>query len=377
MQDDWRISSKLTLNLGLRWEIETALTERNDKSVSGFDYGYVQPIEGTVQARYAALNDPALKALVPQLSVKGGLMFAGVDGSSRLYETPKNTFLPRFGFAYQWNPQTVIRGGIGLFAGFLGQRRGDVFPNGWSQTTTVGTTTNAFGAPDPEELGRRAPHHRRSWSRSATRTAGSRASGRRSTSSTRTRTSRSSSAGRSASSASCRAASCVDAAYVGNYGYDIEIVRNINALPNQYLNTDNSRTAAMNANNTFLTGAVANPFAGLLPGTSLNNPTIARSQLLRPYPAVPGHPDDEQRRQVLVQLRPGRPAEAVLEGLHAGPLLHLLALGAGDGVPERGRRRADPDDLGPGRAAPAVRQRHPRAARSGRAAGSCPTRAGS
>ena len=40
----------------------------------------------------------------------------------------------------------------------------------------------------------------------------------------------------------------------------------------------------MNANNTFLTGAVANPFAGLLPGTSFNNPTIARPQLLRPYP---------------------------------------------------------------------------------------------
>lgn len=40
----------------------------------------------------------------------------------------------------------------------------------------------------------------------------------------------------------------------------------------------------MNANNAFLTGSVANPFAGLLPGSSFNNPTIARSQLLRPYP---------------------------------------------------------------------------------------------
>ena len=55
-------------------------------------------------------------------------------------------------------------------------------------------------------------------------------------------------------------------------------------MPIEYLSTDNSRTAAMNANNSFLTGSVANPFAGLLPGTSFNNPTIARSQLLRPYP---------------------------------------------------------------------------------------------
>jgi hypothetical protein len=283
VQDDWRVSSKLTLNLGLRYEVETALTERNDKSVSGFEYGYTQPIEGTVQARYAALNDPALKALVPQLSVKGGLMFAGVDGSSRLYETPKNTFLPRFGLAYQMNPKTVIRGGAGLFAGFLGQRRGDVFPNGWAETTTVGTTTNAFGAPVP-----------RSWDNALLtqpilEPVGN-ANGRQQ------------GLGQAIDffnqspgiSKQLRwqlgfqrelpGGFVVDAAYVGNYGYDIDVVRNINALPNEYLNTDNSRTAAMNANNTFLTGSVANPFAGLLPGTSLNNPTIARSQLLRPYP---------------------------------------------------------------------------------------------
>ena len=73
--------------------------------------------------------------------------------------------------------------------------------------------------------------------------------------------------------------------YVGNYGYDIEIVRNINALPNSYLNADNSRTAAMVANNAFLSALVTNPFAGLVPGSGINNPTIARRQLLRPYPA--------------------------------------------------------------------------------------------
>ena len=79
VQDDWRINDKLTLNLGLRYEFENPMTERDNKSVSNFDYAYAQPIEPTVQAKYAALNDPALKALVPQLSVKGGLLFLDKD----------------------------------------------------------------------------------------------------------------------------------------------------------------------------------------------------------------------------------------------------------------------------------------------------------
>jgi hypothetical protein len=283
IQDDWRIGDRLTLNLGLRWEIETALTEVDDRSVSNFDYGYVQPIQGTVQQRYAALNDPLLKALVPQLGVTGGLMFLGVD-TEELYSTPNNNFLPRVGLAYQLDSRTVLRGGVGLFAGFLGQRRGDVILNGWSQDTTFPTTFNANGAPIPvnwdaallsapilepvgnangrqQGLGQTitffnpdpAVSKQLRWQVGAQRELGS--------------------------------GWAAEVVYVGNYGYDIEIVRNLNALPNEYLNTDNSRTAAMNANNSFLSGSVPNPFAGLIPGTSLNNATIARRQLLRPYPA--------------------------------------------------------------------------------------------
>jgi hypothetical protein len=282
VQDDWRISNKLMLNLGLRYEIETPLSERQDRSISNFDYSYVQPIQGTAQSRYALLSDPGLKALVPQLTATGGLMFQGKD-TSQLYTAPKDTFLPRFGLAYQVNPKTVIRGGAGLFAGFLGERRGDVIQSGYSQTTTVGTTTTAFGAPIPnywdnafvttsiiEPVGNAAGRQtflgqaisffnqnpkvskQRRWQMGLQR--------------------------------ELPGGMTVEAAFVGNYGYDIEITRNINALPNQYLNADNSRSAAMVANNTFLTTAVTNPFAGFLPGTSFNNPTIARSQLLLPYP---------------------------------------------------------------------------------------------
>ncbi len=209
-------------------------------------------------------------------------MFVGPD-TPTTYTTPKNSFLPRVGFAYQLDQKTVLRGGAGLFAGFLGQRRGDVIQPGYSQTTTIGNTFNANGAPIPyawenalerqtilEPVGNAAgrqtfvgnaitfftPNPKVSkqlrWQMGVQRELGSTWS--------------------------------AELVYVGNRGYDIEIVQNINALPNQYLNTDSSRTAAMTANNVFLSGQVANPFAGLLPGTGLNNPTIARRQLLRPYP---------------------------------------------------------------------------------------------
>jgi hypothetical protein len=283
VQDDWRLTNRLTMNVGLRYEVESALVERENKSVSGFDYTYTQPIEATAQARYAALNDPALKALVPQLSVKGGLMFAGKDGGSALYKTPKNTLLPRFGLAYQLGDRTVIRGGAGLFAGFLGQRRGDIINYGYSQTTTIGTVNNAFGAPISSY-----------WDNAFVTTPPIEPVGNANGKQTflgnaisffnqDPKISKQLRYQVGVQHELARGLS-VEAAFVGNYGYDIEITRNINALPTKYLNTDNARTAAMDANNSFLTASVANPFAGLLPGTSFNNATISRQQLMLPYP---------------------------------------------------------------------------------------------
>lgn len=283
VQDDWRVGSRLTLNLGVRYEVENPLTERQGKSVSNFDYAYTQPIEAAAQAKYASLNDPALKALLPQLSVKGGLMFVGRD-TPTLYNTPKSTVLPRFGLAYKVDDRSVIRGGVGLFAGFLGERRGDVIQSGYSQTTTVGTTFNANGAPIPGY-----------WDSAFVSTPVIEPIGNAGGRQTYLGQAISFFNPNPGVSKQLRwqvgyqrelaPGLAFEAAYVGNYGYDIELNRNINALPLQYLSTETSRSAAMNATNAFLSASVANPFAGLLPGTSLNNATISRSQLLRPYPA--------------------------------------------------------------------------------------------
>lgn len=283
VQDDFRVNNRLMLNLGLRWEIETPLIERQDKSVSGFDATYVQPIQGTVQSRYAALNDAALKALQPTINVTGGLLFAGKDTDRGLYKTPKNTFLPRVGVAYQVNDKTVLRGGFGLFAGFLGERRGDVIQPGYTRTTTAILTTNPNGAPLPFSLS--APFANTTILEPVGNTQGKQTSLGQAISFFNQNPKVSKQARwQIGLQREMRGGWVFEASYVGNYGYDIEIVRNINALPNQYLNTDNSRTTAMNNNNTFLTTGVTNPFAGLLPGSGFNNATIARSQLLRPFP---------------------------------------------------------------------------------------------
>ena len=282
-QDDWKVNQKLTLNLGLRYEVETALVERNDKSVSGFDFNYTQPFEAAVKARLAATPIQGVDA--NGFTTRGGLLFAGKDTGSGLYETPKNIFLPRFGVAYQLNEKTVIRAGFGLFAGFLGERRGDVIQPGYTRTTTFGLSQLANGSPIPNPI--------TSFPTVGIQEPVGNAQGRQ------TGLGGGISFFNQNPEVSKQARWQIgiqrelfwgfvgEAVYVNNFGYDIEIVRNINALPNQYLNADNFRSAAQVSNNTFLTAGVANPFRNLpeFAGTSFgSNATIARSQLLRPFP---------------------------------------------------------------------------------------------
>jgi hypothetical protein len=135
-QDNWKVTRKLTLNLGVRYEREGAMWERYNRSVTGFNPGLQQPFAAQVQTNYAANPLPELPA--SQFNVNGGLMFAGVGGNSKSLYSPYNReIMPRLGFAYSWDEKTVIRGGWGTYFGSLGTRLQDALQYGFVQNTNV------------------------------------------------------------------------------------------------------------------------------------------------------------------------------------------------------------------------------------------------
>ena len=99
VQDDWKLTRKLTLNLGLRYELDLARTERYNRMTS-IDTNVISPLAGAVG--------------IPNL--RGGVQFAGANGNPRRqFPTPLKNWAPRFGVAYQLTNTTVLRGGFGLF----------------------------------------------------------------------------------------------------------------------------------------------------------------------------------------------------------------------------------------------------------------------
>lgn len=113
IQDDWRVSSKLTVNYGLRYDLRPPYLDRGNQ-LANFDRDFPG-------GRIIVANEAA-KALIPQ-SVKNAVpntpivTAAEVGLSERLRKTDKNNFNPRVGFAYRptLNGKWVFRGGYGLY----------------------------------------------------------------------------------------------------------------------------------------------------------------------------------------------------------------------------------------------------------------------
>ena len=251
-QDDYRATSKLTLNMGLRYEYETPRTERYNRATRGFDISSASPAGA---------------------SSRGGLQYAGAGSQPRgIYNPDRNNIAPRFGFAYTFMPKTVLRSGYALHYMPV---VGSVDAVGFSTTTSVVTSQDAFTPKDrlsnPFPLGL-APATGNSlglatllgqnisyfdpsdvtpllhtWNVNIQREVFSK--------------------------------SLLQLGYVGSRGIHITsdpqtgISENINQVPAQFLSLGRA-----------LLDTVPNPFAGRITVGQLAGATVQRQQLLRPYP---------------------------------------------------------------------------------------------
>jgi hypothetical protein len=253
IQDDYKLAPNLTVNLGLRWEFESPRVEAQNQ-VSNFDY-----------ADTATLSNGA--------KVTGGLLFPGVNGVSRDNWNPNwKNFAPRFGFAYNLNHSTVVRGGYGIFysnnwgngrnnnampqMGFVcstsavtsldngltpAVRLSNPFPNGFCTATgnKAGLATNL--GQQLYILDRNAPQpYVQTWNFDIQR--------------------------------SLPGGALIEAAYSGSHGVHLMGILERDQLSPQYLSLGNQ-----------LNSQVANPYYGAITQGQLATPTITLGQSLLPY----------------------------------------------------------------------------------------------
>ncbi len=278
--DDWRVSSRLTVNLGLRYEWEGAYTERYNRLNRGYDFVTENPVSAAARTNYQAA--PIAEVPASSFRATGGLLFAGVGGVPRgLSDIDRNNIAPRIGVSYQLNAKTVIRGGYGLFYGAstqTGETR-----NGFSVSTPYvasndggNTPANTLRNPFPTGLvpvtgasqglltlvgqsvsftspDRRQPKaHQYSIGFQRQLPAGF----------------------------------LGEVSYVGNQVRDLPVSRNLNGIPENFRASAETTFFASNRNT--LNDAVTNPFFGVIATGPLAARTVTRGQLLRPYPQFTG-----------------------------------------------------------------------------------------
>jgi hypothetical protein len=268
VQDDWRISPRLSVGAGLRWDYQPPVREANDHLVVGFDTSSPSPLK------------------VAGYNLRGGLLYPHVNSNRTTpYKGDYNNFQPRINAAYQLTSRVAARASAGrsYFALSGGGGNGSVIEsliqNGYSQSTFMVTSVqtgipfNTLSKPYPE--GFLQPDNGAKGLATGIGT------------------------GISFMNPNFEVPYAdqwmagfnielpwdtgLNLAYVGNKTYK---------LPTQSGTAINEISMADRlkgiADPTYLSTTVPNPFAGLVPGTALNTPSIARSQLLRPYPQFQG-----------------------------------------------------------------------------------------
>jgi hypothetical protein len=130
VQDDWKPTHKLTLNLGIRYEIQTPYTSRHNQG-SIFDPTAMNPLSYTA-------GEPLL----------GALQFLG-PGNRNFYNLNKDNWAPRVGFSYQAIPKAVIHGGYGIFYPEAVTSSGSADTDGFTASTNANISLNGGVTPNP------------------------------------------------------------------------------------------------------------------------------------------------------------------------------------------------------------------------------------
>lgn len=146
LQDDWKLHPRLTLNLGIRWDLNLPPKERYNRMNRGFDQNAVNSVDALVSDR-SLLSGP----------VRGSLLFAGVNGEPEMAATVyKKAVQARAGAAFQLNDKTVLRGGWGRY--YVNPSNDYFQTNGFSRTTSFDVSLDGGRTPIPNVMNNPAPN---------------------------------------------------------------------------------------------------------------------------------------------------------------------------------------------------------------------------
>jgi hypothetical protein len=254
VQDDYRLAPNLTLNIGIRWDYESPLTERFNREDAGW--------------AFSAANPLSQQAGIP---LQGGLLFT--SGSDRLpWKRDINPPQPRVGVAYHLAKNTVLRAGYGLSylpTYITGQSQGYTVASPMvvsynNNLTPVGNLFNPFPTgliqPTGSSLGLAT------------------ALGQSVTFTDPDRTIPFIHQFSAGFQHELPSHVLVDMSFVGSRTRRLTVSQNIDALT----------TAQLGLGTPYLNTVVTNPFYNLVPGTSINGATVSERQLLLPYPEFSG-----------------------------------------------------------------------------------------